>query len=331
MDYSIFYESVVMPESITKYQIDPLQAEKIVQRHFGRDQSIVHIHEYTDGYYNAVYHLVLTSGKDCILKIAPTTQMRVMRYEKNLMQAEVASLQLVRQRTEMPVPLVLAHDASYTLLPNEYFLMETIHGSNYNQIRGELTPAQQAVIDYEIGRLLAQMNLITGERFGYYAQPDQQAGSWRAAFDSMLQGVLADGQDLQVPLSLPYEKLYDRLSACFDALDEVKTPCLVHWDLWDGNIFIDPETARITGMIDFERVMWADPLMEFNFGFPRPDFLAGYGRPMLETENQRLRRSLYNLYLDLILIIEAYFREYPDRTLEGMARCWLDQELSRLP
>ena len=50
------------------------------------------------------------------------------------------------------------------------------------------------------------------------------------------------------------------------ALDEVQSPRLVHWDLWDGNVFVDPATAQITGISDFERSLWGDPLMEVNFG-----------------------------------------------------------------
>ena len=48
-------------------------------------------------------------------------------------------------------------------------------------------------------------------------------------------------------------------------LDEVTTPTLVHFDLWDGNILVDTTapTPTIGGLIDGERAMWADPLADF--------------------------------------------------------------------
>jgi aminoglycoside phosphotransferase (APT) family kinase protein len=100
-----------------------------------------------------------------------------------------------------------------------------------------------------------------------------------------LDDVLADGAALDIPLPMPYSALRQRLRTWSHVLTDVTTPRLVHWDLWDGNIFIDPASKQITGIIDFERALWGDPLMEFQFRTlaAPPDFAAGYRRPMLET------------------------------------------------
>jgi fructosamine-3-kinase len=146
----------------------------------------------------------------------------------------------------------------------------------------------------------------------------------------MLGDVLADGAALDVPL--PYDTLRERLRAWSDVLTDVTTPQLVHWDLWDGNIFIDPATKQITGIIDFERALWGDPLMEFQFrGLVEPaDFAVGYGRPMLERPRARQRRLLYNIYLYLIMVIEYSHRQYPTHDQEHWAREQLAGELERL-
>jgi len=39
-----------------------------------------------------------------------------------------------------------------------------------------------------------------------------------------------------------------------DLLDVVRTPRLIHFDLWDGNILV--EAGQITGLIDGERAFW---------------------------------------------------------------------------
>ena len=148
----------------------------------------------------------------------------------------------------------------------------------------------------------------------------------------MLLNILADGQELRVILPMDYDTLYHQLAAHFAALDEVRIPRLVHWDLWDGNIFIHPEKKNITGLIDFERALWADPLMEANFGAfgINPSFMEGYGKEMLATINQQKRHTLYDIYLFLIMIIECYFRKYDTNKQENWAREKLKAELEIL-
>ena len=69
-----------------------------------------------------------------------------------------------------------------------------------------------------------------------------------------------------------------------DVLDEVSEPALVHWDLWAGNVFV--KDGKITGITDFERALWGDPLMEHYFRMitepKRPEaFLRGYGLSLI--------------------------------------------------
>jgi fructosamine-3-kinase len=135
-----------------------------------------------------------------------------------------------------------------------------------------------------------------------------------------------------VVLPVEYHSVQSQILDHLSCLEQVQTPHLVHWDLWDGNIFIDPVSRRITGLIDFERALWADPLMEANFGAfgINPSFLNGYGVEMVRTPAQLERRSLYNIYLYLIMIIECYFRKYESDQQEKWARQKLITELERL-
>ena len=75
------------------------------------------------------------------------------------------------------------------------------------------------------------------------------------------------------------------------------------------------ENKKISGIIDFERALWADPLMEYYFSdfMNNKDFCAGYGINLNELdENSKIRRKLYNLYLYLVLKIECYYSNYID-------------------
>lgn len=118
-------------------------------------------------------------------------------------------------------------------------------------------------------------------------------------------------------------------------LKEVATPSLVHWDLWDGNVFV--ENGRITGLIDCERALWGDPLMEYYFrslagdNFP---FCRGYGKEAF-TNAERERMELYDWYLALILRIECVYRQYSDENhikwaAENLQQCW-NKLSGRLP
>jgi len=308
------------------------QAQAIVGNIFGSRAALQNFTELTDGYFNAAYLLELTDGSKCVLKVAPPDEVRILRYEQGIMQAEVETIRLVRQHTQVPAPEIFAHDRSRQIIGSDYFLMSFLPGVPLNKLRKDLTAGQNAAIDRQAGIYLRQMNMIRGPRFGALSQPAHQFDSWRSACDALLRDVLQDGQDLRVRMPLPYDEIYLLMVRHYAALDEVTAPGLVHWDLWDGNIFLDPETRSITGIIDFERALWGDPLMEANFIFWQNSqaFTEGYGTPMLDTPARRTRRLLYNVYLWLIMVIECYYRAYENDHQEKWAREQLTRDLNLL-
>lgn len=318
--------------SITQILLTQSQLEAAVRAAFGYQTSLRQAEELPDGMYNTAWKMTLSDGLECVIKIAPPDSVRVLRYEHNVMQAEVEALRLVRQHTEMPVPEVLAYDPSRQVLPSPFYFMSFVPGESLHKLHKQLTAEEYTAIQREAGRLLAQMNQITGNYFGYFAHPDYQFNTWAQAFPVMLAGIFQDGRDAQVELPVPYADLEALATQAYFALDEVTVPNLVHWDLWDGNVFVDPATRQITGMIDFERSLWGDPLMEQNFAniWDVTGFIAGYGREMLQTRSQKLRRSLYNLYLFAIMVIECTYRQFPTPDQENWARGKVLEEAQNL-
>jgi hypothetical protein len=73
--------------------------------------------------------------------------------------------------------------------------------------------------------------------------------------------------------------------------------------------------------------------MEVNFGAfgISPNFVAGYGMPQPFNPSQQTRRTLYNIYLFLIMVIECTYRNYPTNDQETWARGMLDTEIAKLP
>lgn len=320
--------------SLSKTVVSPDTAQAIIAAAFGSGSRVRAFEELKDGFFNAAYAITLTDGLRCVLKVAPPDGVRVLRYERDILAAEVAVMRLVREHTEMPVPAILGHDTSRRLVDSDFYLMAFIAGAPLNKLRRELTPDEQHAVDREIGRYLRQMNEIAGPAFGYFSHPAPPGQPWRETFLAMLDGVLADGQEIGVALPLAYDALRGRVAAAAPILDEVTAPRLVHWDLWDGNIFVDPATKRVNGIIDFERALWGDPLMEANFVFAPPAGLAafteGYGQALLDTPAQVQRRILYNIYLYLIMVIECAYRQYETHDQENWARGRLVRELEQL-
>jgi aminoglycoside phosphotransferase (APT) family kinase protein len=326
--------------NISKTIVTPETAQAILASHMGNQTRIAAFEELKEGYFNAAYRVDLSDGLKCVLKVAPPPEVHILRYEHDILRAEVEVMRLVKMRTEMPVPAILFHDATCTILPSPYYLMEFIQGQPLHKLRASLSESEQAEIDRAMGRYLRQMNAIASPTFGYYAQVEPPLPTWRETFDRMLGGVLQDGLQagdlfgVEIELPVPYEALHQLARRCYAALDEVQTPALVHWDLWDGNIFIAPTRAGpcIRGVIDFERSLWADPLMEVNFGAFgfNPHFLEGYGLELPLTPTQQVRRTLYNIYLFLIMVIECTYRRYPNHDQENWARGRLAQEIEQL-
>jgi Ser/Thr protein kinase RdoA (MazF antagonist) len=133
----------------------------------------------------------------------------------------------------------------------------------------------------------------------------------------MVESVLRDGERRSVDLGCDYGTVRSLLDEHAGSLDEVLEPRLVEFDLYDDNVMV--RDGAIVAIIDHERALYGDPLMEgcFNalvlpaaFGDPTA-FLRGYGQGPL-TGTELTRRRLYTLHLMLILTVKTAYREYTD-------------------
>jgi len=294
-------------ESVNKQKISEDQLKTIVSHAF--NQSYEYAKELSDGWANMAYSILLDDGRTVVLKIAPSKDKLVMRCERNNMRTEVEVLMLVGQTERLPVPRIYTYDPSCSLIPSEYFFMEHIVGTPLKQIRSSLTPEELVGIELQLGIYSRWINSYQGTQFGYYHQENGWRDTWPEAFLMMIDDVLTDGKEAGVILPVSYSLIESEISRNMHALNEVTEACLVDWDLWDGNIFI--HEGQISGIIDFERAFWGEPLIEYYFGrFARTEaFEQGYGRTD-STDLERRRRALYDLYFDLILVIECSYRKY---------------------
>jgi aminoglycoside phosphotransferase (APT) family kinase protein len=272
------------------------------------------------GTFNAVHLVGLADGTRLVVKIPPGPDTPVLGYEQGILETEALYYQLAGQCRDVTVPAVIAVDAAGAA--GGYLVMTQCPGSPWPDLAPLPGGAERDELRAEVGRQVARLHTITGTGFGY---PSLAVGplrdSWRAAFLDMVNAVLADAGRFAVTLPRPAAGIRDWFTARAAVLDEVTTPVLVHFDLWDGNILVEPGPAghRVGALIDAERAFWGDPLAEFVslalFADIEQDtaFLHGYraaGGTVTFDLAARQRLSLYRAYLYLIMWVEAAPRQY---------------------
>jgi aminoglycoside phosphotransferase (APT) family kinase protein len=294
-------------KSLTKNKQDEKMIRDMTKKYF-HNEKLVSFTELTEGYFNVAYEIKLSNGKSVILKIAPTENIPVMSYEKNIMYSEVEAM---RKASEfgIPVPKVYGFDNSCSICSAPYFFMEKLKGCSLNSIKDTYTAEETQQIYFEMGKINKKINDIICPYFGYPGQPDIQGMKWYEVFHKMIEMGIADAEDRNIDIKISKDELCEKLEKDRELFEEVKVPKLVHWDCWDGNIFVDK--GRITGIIDWERSIFADPLMEVGFRTYGDNtyFQKGYGITGL-TESQRIRALWYDIYQLILISLECEYRQY---------------------
>ena len=285
----------------------------------------------TGGTFNAVHQVSLADGTRLVVKIPPGPETRLLRYEQGILGTEALYYRLAGQCRDVTVPTVIAVDSAGPT--GGYLVMTQCPGSPWPELALPSSGAERDEIRAALGGQVARVHTTTGSHFGY---PAESVGplreSWRAAFLDMVNAVLADAETYAVSLPRSTADIREWFDARAAVLDEVTTPVLVHFDLWDGDILVETDSAghRVGALIDAERVFWGDPLAEFVslalFGDIERDtaFLDGYrraGGAVTFDVAARQRLLLYRTYLNLIMWVEAVprraSRERLDRLLTG--------------
>jgi len=277
--------------------------------------------ELKEGWFNVAYNIRLADGRQVILKIAPPQDAEVMLYEKNIMATEVASMRLVRKNPAIPVPEIYFYDDAHDLCDSDYFFMEKLAGDNLEHVKASLPAETQKAVELRIGEIVREVNSFPGIYFGYDGNPDLRASTWKEAFIKIVESLLEDGARKNVVYDYSYDELRAAVLKHAPALEEVTTPCLVHWDAWNSNFFVSD--GRISGIIDFERALWSEPLMEAQFrqfsGNGVTNSMRGYGKTSF-TFAEEQRNHLYSLHLALVMNTECYYRNYDSDAIYNLSR-----------
>lgn len=322
-------------DSKTKNRKTRPHLEALVARAFG-GMSIAEgeeaVLELKEGWFNVAYQLRLADGREVVLKIAPPQDAEILQYEQNIMASEVAAMRLVRQNPAIPVPEIYFYDNAHDVCDVDYFFMTRLPGDNFAHVKESLPPETRTAIEQRMGEIVRQINTFPGGYFGYPGVPDLRAATWKEAFLRIVEALLEDGARKKVTYDYSYAELRAAIHKHAPALDEITAPCLVHWDAWDSNFFV--QDGQVTGILDFERALWAEPLMEAQFrSFSGEgaitESMRGYGKTSFSfPEEQRCR--LYSLHLALVMNTECYYRNYDTNFAFDLSRLLMDATMTWL-
>ncbi|MEV4702298.1 aminoglycoside phosphotransferase family protein [Actinoplanes sp. NPDC049316] len=282
--------------------------------------SVVQAAELSGGGFAAVWRATLADGRSVVVKVGPPEDARLLRYERDLIPAEARYFRLVREAA--PVPEVLH-------LGDGWIVTSLLPGRSLTEV------PDAAAVREELGRAIARVHTIEGRIFGY--DGNRPSGrDWPEAFTAIMAALVADAADWDVPLPPGILDAVERHRA---VLASVTRPALLHFDLWDGNVLT--EDGRLTGLVDGERHLYGDPLLDlvspalFRRIEDEPDhpFLRGYATTTgLEIDDAaRTRLTLYRLHLYTLMVTECPSRGVPvghewHARMTGM----LTEELKRL-
>jgi len=210
--------------------------------------------------------------------------------------------------------------------------MEKIKGENLEYVKANLPEEMKVSIERQIGEIIKKINGFPGTYFGYDGNPDLQANTWKEAFIKIMESLLEDAARKEVLFDFSYNELRAVVLKHAPALNDISKPCLVHWDGWNPNFFV--KDGKIVGLIDFERALWADPLMEAQFrplygGEGVNNSMRGYGKTSF-TSAEEQRCHLYSLHLGLVMNTECYYRNYDTDEIFNISRQLIDTTMSWL-
>jgi aminoglycoside phosphotransferase (APT) family kinase protein len=268
----------------------------------------------TGGQFATTYRVTLADGTRVVVKTAPAGTDGLLTYEHDLLRAEALVYGLAADRPALLMPRVLHTDFSRTLLPGDALVVSHLPGVPW--VDAGFGPASSdprtVRAERETGAVLAALHAIEGPVYGYPC--GRQEPTWAESFTGMIDELLDDAATWSV--DVPAADVRAALERHRHVLADVTRPALVHTDLWAGNVFVDPATGEVVGIIDPERAIWGDPLADLVGIDPMgrepgtPALLEGYGPVDVDSPSARTRLDLYRMRLCLVMMIEITPRKF---------------------
>lgn len=301
------------------------QAQEIVNR-FAEARTVARVSRLDGGGIGAIFEIAFADdGPSFVLKAYPES----LHWK---MQKEVTVCGLLQGKLSVETPKILLADETRAILDLNYVVMTKLAGEIMPEHGSKLTLAEKRTIFAEMGAALRQIHRIPMEAFGYIGPHGVviPCASNRAYMSRQFDKKLAEFSDRGGDFELA-TRLGAFAAERKDLLDACGEPVLCHYDFHGSNVLVgrDGPSVRLTGILDFEGAIAADPLMDLAKAlyYARGEdeaaaLAAGYG--VIRRPNWKEAILLYRVYC--LLELWVWFAQMKnDVPLPG-----LSQELGRL-
>lgn len=244
-----------------------------------------------------------------------TMVLRLNTWQANSLtfQKEVALYPRLQRETDLPLPRVLVLDTSHTILPYDVLILKNPPGMTALDVWSQLDTTAQWQISYDLGQALAALHNVACAGYGGL---NVQTGNLGVATDWQL--YLLD-KTAQVMVELwQYAALPPPLLEAAEEyilhsyLPTTPPAVVVHGDygLHNALIMRNDATWNLSGLLNFEWALAADPEYEFATGFLvepdevnplAPPFLLGYRQRRMLASGWEQRSLVYRLIYHLTL------------------------------
>lgn len=265
------------------------------------------------GMKNAVYLIENNNNNNnkVVLKIAPKDESKMISVDRNIFWWEAEMLKRM-QEISFPSPRLLYYDDSCELCESPYLFMSYIEGETYSKIKEKLSEEEKAKIEYQLGLLSKKICLIKGNNFFIPSHPDKKFNNNYEFVSYIFDLLLENANSLNMNLGKEnYENIKNLIISNKESLNNINDICLVHTDIWDGNILI--KNGKVSGIVDFSDLYFGDEIMTFYFhtidGKTSESFLNGFNNKKLNND-EKIRIEIYRLYVILKMIVDCELKQY---------------------
>jgi len=186
---------------------------------------------------------------------------------------------LVRGRTTVPTPEVLAADVSYRGGPWRYLVTTYIEGMTWTEAGPTIDAPERRDLYRQFGRLVAELHTVHFPAYGEIDAGGRVVGD-APIIDALIERArrrIADRRHADLFASLLRERVY--------LFDDASEPALCHDDLNPSNILVrhDDKRPRLATILDFDSAWAGNP----EFDLARLDLWQGEAYPGLMEEGFR--------------------------------------------
>ena len=284
--------------------------KKIYENYFHKSPDNIIITSLTGGTKSAVYLLQDDENKT-VLKISTKQQDKLLSFEKDTIWWESEMLKLMESEN-IPTPSLFKYDDSCEICDSPYILMSYIEGRTLEECKKNLSENEINDIEYQIGQVCSNICRIKENDFYLPSRPENKYNNNFEFVLDLFDMILEDAKTKNINIGIiSYDEIIQLVKKYEGILININNLCLVHSDIWDGNIII--KDGKVSGIVDFADIYFCDELMTFYFHTIKSEtskkFLEGFGKKDLSFE-ENIRISIYKLLVLLKMYVESNYKHF---------------------